>query len=110
VKFNETFELILEGKKTQTTRPVFFGRRYLGLEGKETFARARDGRKLKIRIEAVFECKLGKVAEDPGHYRREGFESGEEFIAVWKKLYGRSSWKPEQIVVVIRFHKLEGPV
>lgn len=40
------------------------------------------------------------------HYMREGCESPEEFIEVWKGIHPRAGWRPDQRVFIHLFQKV----
>ena len=91
-------KLILEGKKTQTRRiskpRVKVGGIYEAktrLFSKEYFA--------LIKITGLREEKLGDISDED--VKKEGYNSLEEFIEVWKSIYG--SWEPERVVWVLEF-------
>ena len=106
MKFDATWSLILQDKKTQTTRPVHQLDWYRDhpATGKKVKVEADDPRcpeETEIMLTQVFKARLGDVASNAEHYVREGFSSGQEFVDTWKRLHG--NFDPEQEVCVIRF-------
>lgn len=97
----ELVEKILAGEKTETRRPVKDGKpcRY---RAPRSYA-VRPGRAEKavgrVRVRSVRKEELGEIRAEGA--RREGFESVDDFLAYWRKLYGHVYLTQE--VWVIRF-------
>lgn len=92
IPFNADFErLILEGKKTATSRTKRYGEVGDCFEafGKEFFI--TDIQKLCLGIIATF------------HYEEEGFETPKEFAKCWAELHPRKGFDPYQYVYFISF-------
>ena len=128
MKFDLTFDLIAQDKKTQTTRPLKWYEWYKDKIGQTFYAEANkqssvkdlptntkmnlsqvqqvltDKPRILCSITDVFITTLDEIAKRPEHYVREGFKTGEEFKETWKKLYG--SWYDDLRVCVIRFVKI----
>lgn len=103
--FKETFDLIVEGKKTCTTRvPAFrWYRWYKRKIGRILLAEDGKGNKTAIKLTNVLKTTLGYVASN--FYSEEGFDSEEEFKEVWLKLHYKH-WRPRNSVCVLFFEKV----
>ena len=105
MKFDETYDLVASGKKTQTTRvPVhrwYPWYKDYPLYGKTVLAESPDGRMCRIRLKDVFVTTLDWVIVKPESIKAEGFEEVSGFIDVWKRLHGQLD--TAMPVCVIRF-------
>ncbi|MGH2638532.1 MAG: hypothetical protein ACRDF4_04525 [Rhabdochlamydiaceae bacterium] len=113
MQFNETYDLVIKDRKTQTTRPLKFLEYY---DKKEYY----PGGKLilveppnptlpanhHIRLtQRPIRTTLGVVASQKEHWQREGFSSGDESRAAWIKLHGK--FDADQEVCVLRFIRVD---
>jgi hypothetical protein len=103
VKFNETFTLVQNGKKTATTRKLSTYAYYRGKVGKTVPAEGPDGQKLRIKILAVRKVLLWVVAGL--RHDEEGFDEPWGFIETWHRIYG--DFDPLERAVFIRFQKVK---
>lgn len=90
--------LILQGKKTQTRRlpnnhQLQEGRIYAIMDD------WTEGPKAYVRITRKFQQRLGDITQ--ADIQKEGFNTLEEFKALWIRLYGE--WNPNQTVIVYEF-------
>ena len=92
----ELVRLILEGKKTQTRRPLA-GRRLIEV-GKVVAVQPGRGKRavVHIRITGRRIERLGAIRERDAI--AEGVRSREEFFALWRRLYGRVDLDEEVVV------------
>jgi len=111
MKFDHTWTLLKEGKKTQTCRREIYYDWYKNKVGDVIWAEPpenSDDKEILLKVTEVFKVPLWVVAASPDHYTREGYSSGEQFKQVWREIYGPSSWNPpDQVVCVLRFKVLK---
>jgi len=96
-------KLILEGKKTQTRRISRPRVKIGGIYKAKTKLFSREHFAL-IKITGLRAEKLGDISDED--VKKEGYNSLEEFMEVWKSIYG--SWEPERIVWVLEFEVVNG--
>lgn len=87
----EFHEAIRGGRKTVTTRSEAYG-----AAGEIVDSPVGPLRLLEVRPE-----RLHVVAHD--HWREEGVESPEAFIAIWNRLHPRRGFEPDALRVLHRF-------
>jgi uncharacterized protein YhfF len=105
MRFDHTYHLIVQDKKTETSR-IPADKWYTWYKdhpqtGKLVRAEGPNGESCFIRITSVTIITCGEVRDDPEHYVREGFSTGKEFEEVWRKLYRR--FDPLERVCSLRF-------
>jgi uncharacterized protein YqfB (UPF0267 family) len=98
----ELVELIKQGKKTMTRRPVKPGEKECRYKPNHAYAlqpgRGKRGDE-KITIVAVRQQRLDDISEKDA--KREGFANKQAFVRYWIGLYGH--YDPDQLVWVISF-------
>ncbi len=93
-------EKILRGEKLVTRRPYtdtnfYYFKRLVG-----RIVRVSEGdEKAHVVIVDVYKQRLGEI--DDREAQLEGFSSKQEFVEVWKSIYG--VWRDDDLVVVIEF-------
>lgn len=98
--FSETWQIVLDGRKTQTRR-VASGDKPRWRVGASYAIQPGRGQKAVGRFVVlnVRREKLGAIRD--GDVRAEGFADREEFIETWKRLHGE--FDPELTVDVVEF-------
>ena len=91
--------LILSGRKTQTRRVWKKSRARVGAVHKAKTALFSPDHFALIRITGLRRERLGDITQED--VRREGYDTLEEFKAVWVRING--SWDPELEVYVVSF-------
>lgn len=91
--------LILSGRKTQTRRVWKKSRARVGAVHKAKTALFSPDHFALIRITGLRRERLGDITLED--VRREGYDTLEEFKAVWVRING--SWDPELEVYVVSF-------
>jgi len=87
IPFKKEFnQLMLDGKKTMTSRTKKYGDR-----GDIFFVEDQI-----FTILLSFKIRVGDVANK--YFKEEGFTSPEEFIKVWKEIHPRKGYDPDQMV------------
>ncbi len=113
LRFDETFALVVQDRKTQTTRPLKFieyydkpeyypGGKLIVIDPPNPTLPANHHIRLTQR---PIKTTLGVVATQIEHWQREGFASGEEFKAAWIKLHGK--FNPAEEAAVLRFIRVD---
>ncbi len=95
---SEMFQLITNGRKTQTTRRIKSLERYKRKIGRIIKANSKIG-SCNIKILDCNEKELGEVINQD--FLQEGFTTSEEFRKVWKSIY--HSFDPTEKVCIIKF-------
>jgi hypothetical protein len=94
---NQFLSKIRENKKTQTRRlkqpRIKIGKTY---NLRSSYTRVLPE---KILITDIFQQYLGEISLEDIH--KEGFEDLNEFIQVWREIYG--NYDPEEIIWVVEF-------
>lgn len=99
MRFNETYYLVRNGKKTATTRKIESFEYYGKKVGSICYAQHDNEPDIRIRISSVCRKKLESIANF--NYEQEGFQSPQAFIDCWKKIYG--SYDPGEEGCFIEF-------
>ena len=106
MKFDLTYDLIVDGHKTLTSRAPYdkWYSWYKGINVKPKYANAEaeDGRTCKILLIGCNVLQLGYVAQNK--YWEEGFSSIDSFVQAWIKLHGR--YDEKLYVCSIEFKKV----
>jgi hypothetical protein len=102
-------ELVLDGRKTVTRRPVREGVPCQYVEGRDYAVQPGRGKfsQGRIRVLLVSREPVGDVDDDDA--RAEGFEDAEQFFEKWEQLYG-AGFDPMQPVWRIEFVLVAGSV
>lgn len=113
MRFDETYDLVIRDRKTQTTRPMKFlewydkpeywpGGKLIVVDPPNPTLPANHHIRLTQR---PIKTTLGVVASEREHWEREGFKSGEEFKKKWTELHGTFNAADE--VCVLRFIRVD---
>lgn len=111
MRFDQTYDLIVAGKKTETTRQP--GQKWFDWYKdhprlkKIVQAEGPHGESCPILITDVAKMQLGEIIISEEHYTREGFATGDEMIRVWERLYPHQRFDPFLEVCSIRFLRAE---
>ena len=97
----ELVELIKQGKKTMTRRPIKLGEKACRYKANHAYSLQSGGKRgdEKITVVAVRRQRLGDISEKDA--KREGFPNKQAFVHYWIGLYGH--YDPDQQVWVISF-------
>lgn len=96
VRFIERFRMpLMERKKTATTRPFKIG------EVGDYFTAFG----MRFQLTLVEKKRLMEIASV--HYGKEGVESTEEFIAIWKKIHRRRGYNAQDVRWYHEFNRVE---
>ena len=98
--FQRTIDMVLQGRKTQTRR-IIKTDKAPAKSGKSLAVQPGRGKKAvcHVKVIAVRKARLGDLSKEGA--QAEGYENREDFIKVWKEMYG--DFNPEQMVWVIEF-------
>jgi hypothetical protein len=101
--FQRTADMVLQGRKCQTRRPVNgdYPDKPPCRVGHSLAVQPGRAKKAVCRVEviAVRKARLGDLSKKDA--QAEGYENRQDFIKVWKEMYGNFS--PEQEIWVIEF-------
>lgn len=102
----EHIEMIKTGRKTQTRRVWKAQRAKVGSLHKIKTAMISPAFYGFIEIKNVYREPLGSMTDADA--KAEGYNTLEEFRAVWERINGPGSWDPEMYVYVVEFGYLGG--
>jgi len=100
----ENVPLVLSGRKTQTRRRWKRPRVKVGSVHQAKTGFKKDEVFARIRITGLRQERLGDIS--PEDVYREGYDTWDEFAAVWRRIHG-SAPDPDEIVWVVDFVRVD---